>query len=194
MMIKLKKPGLQCSVFFIGLSTLLLGFEAKGDVTCEGMTFSGSISRSDMAGISSDEEGFPEITKSGTIINQKVDLNIQADLAALANGTVTAESVDWVWHLTASKKHKSQLEDNIVANYQFSSLGGADTICSSSGSCLDILNVVTNISYANSGKYLDAWGSITLTLGINGASEAGNYQADLSITLHDSMTNESLCP
>lgn len=192
-----KKPGLLCSAFFV----VFLGLaseQSEAAVSCSGNQFVDSVSRAEVSGISG---GGPQKafgisgTQSGTLANQTVDLNIIVDVNAISSGQVTAESADWVWRLSAQNKDK--LTGTIVADYQFDSIGGPDKICSSSNSCLDVLNVQTNVRYQRrpNGRITFAEGTVILTLDLSQAVEAGSYSANLTTSLHhNNTTNPSLCP
>ncbi|GAA4358523.1 hypothetical protein [Kangiella marina] len=192
-----KKPSLLRSAFFV----LAIGFllpQAEGAISCAGNQFADSVSRAEVSGVNG---GGPEqssalsATQNNTLINQRVDLNISFDINAMSSGLVVAESADWVWQLSAENKDK--LKGSIVADYQFNSMGGPDKICSSSNSCLDILNVQTNVAHTRrkNGRVIFAEGRVILTLDLSQAIDAGAYKADVTISLHHNSTaNPSLCP
>ena len=192
-----KKSSLLSSAFlFVAVATLPTN-EVAAAVQCSGNSFTGSVSRSDLTGadgVGSDRTVSLVNQQSGALVNQAIDLNIQSDISSLGTGQVTAESADWVWRLEAENKDK--IRGDIVADYQFNSVGGAGKVCSSVNSCLDILNVRTNVTYERrkNGRVTLAEGRVVLTLDASQASEAGSYRANVTVSLHQNSTaNPSLC-
>ena len=192
-----KKPGLMCSAFFVGM-IFIASQQASAKVRCKANDFSDTVTRSEVSGIAggaSDNSFALNSVERGVIVASKVDLDIQFDVDSVASGTVIAESVDWVWEMKATKK--DDLRGAIVGDYQFNSVNGPMKICSSSNSCMDVVNVDTNVSYKRNGQgYITrARGYVVLTLDLSSASESGDYQANLTVTLHENNTsNPSLCP
>ena len=193
-----KKPSLMCSAFLTVLIVWPFAHSAEAAIQCDGNNFFDSVTRAEVSGIEgagADNTYDSFGTQTGSLVNQQIDLNITIDINAISAGQVTAESVDWVWQLTAENRDK--LTGNIVADYQFNSVGGPGKICSTASSCMDILNVQSNIDYNRrpNGRITLAEGYVVLTLDLANVTQSGNYQADLTLSLHqNNISNPSLCP
>ncbi|GAA0205294.1 hypothetical protein GCM10009123_10970 [Kangiella japonica] len=190
-----KKSSLLSSAFFV-LCLSIFSLKAEAKIRCKSKDFTDDITRSQItgSGSSSTAYGFNNLQRKA-ISAQKVNLNIQLDISSLAKVQVTAESNDWIWELKAGGK--DGLRGDIIAKYKIESASGPMKICSSSSSCIEVVRLDTDVTYKRNGKGVitRANGRIQLTLDLSQANEAGSYQGDMTVTLHeDSTTNPALCP
>ena len=190
-----KKSSLLSSAFFV-LCLSIFSVETEAKIRCKSKDFSDNITRSQITGSGSSSTAYGFNAQQRKAISaQKVNLNIQLDISSLAKVQVTAESTDWVWELKAGGN--DGLRGDIIAQYKIASVSGPMKICSSASSCIEVLRIDTNVTYKRNGKGVitRATGRIQLTLDLSQANEAGSYQGDMNMTLHeDSTTNPSLCP
>ena len=189
-----KKPSLLCSAFAFLILTFAFSLEAAVDCSAQGFNY--QLTRSEIANTGSNATEQTKLvgSKVGMLVNQQVDLNIQVDVNALADGVVTVISDDIVWRVLAENKDK--VRGYILANYQFQGVSPNDNkICSSPMSCIDITSITPVNQFVdrqgnNDAKpnksIIEASESLQLTLDLSGARDSGAYSAIMTVTLlHD---------
>lgn len=178
-----KKSSLMASAFFV----LSLGLvdSASAAVYCESYSQSTSINRQELTGSSNAQQSVAlNGTRSSLIINSEVNLNIGADIPALATGAVT-KTTDWLWRVQFSGEFSG---DYITATYQFNGQTiGDNKICSVTvpNSCIS----VTNISVENTdrdtflGFHTSTRESVRYTMDFSNISVGGLYRGNLEVRL-----------
>lgn len=192
MNIRNNKPSLLCSAFLTVATVFFLVEPSEAKVNCYGMSFSDTVTRSDITGSAGSDQSSPlNATKAGSLVSGVVDLNISIDIAGLVNNQVTVESADWVWYVEANPS--DGLSGNITADYQFLSAGGSNKICSDSNvnSCMTVVAVeaIAEIERRKTtgrhrGNILQSSAGVRLTLDLSGLETSGNYSAQVLIDLY----------
>ncbi|WP_223668725.1 hypothetical protein [Kangiella shandongensis] len=193
MNIRNNKPNLLCSAFLSIATVFFLVEPSEAKISCYGMNFSDTVTRSDITGSAGSDQSSPlSAAKAGSLVSGTVDLNISIDIATLINNQVTIESADWVWYVEANPS--DGLSGNITADYQFlSATGSNDQICSDSNvnSCMTVVGVEPiaeverrKTSGRHRGNILESSAGVRLTLDLSELETSGNYSAQVLIDLY----------